>query len=82
MKPVTTTTTFQTVTKSGGERSLDSTTKIRALNSSSPAVPKATGSSAPRVRQAEHVTSDSASHGRVQRTISSTRETQSPTHPM
>jgi hypothetical protein len=118
MKPVTTTNTFQTVTKSGGERSLDSTTKsfldahktvtrslltngfgdednpwaaiaaplpsttVRALNSSSPAVPKATGSSALRVQQAEHVTNNSAGHGRVQRTISSTYETQSPTHPM
>ncbi|KAH8961868.1 hypothetical protein BDL97_05G071100 [Sphagnum fallax] len=118
MKPVTTTNTFQTVTKSGGERSLDSTTKsfldahktvtrslltngfgdednpwaaiaaplpsttVRALNSSSPAVPKATGSSALRVRQAERVMSDGAGHGRVQRTISSTHETQSPTHPM
>ncbi len=57
-------------------------TTVRALNSSSPAVPKATGSSAPRVQQAEQVTSDGAGHGRVQRTTSSTHETQSPTHPM
>jgi hypothetical protein len=34
------------------------------------------------VRQAERVMSDGAGHGRVQRTISSTHETQSPTHPM
>ncbi|CAM6026479.1 unnamed protein product [Sphagnum balticum] len=41
-------------------------TTVRALNSSSPAVPKATGSSALRVQWAEHVTNDGASHGRVQ----------------
>jgi hypothetical protein len=41
-------------------------TTVRALNSSSPAVPKATGSSAPRVQQAEHVTNNGAGHGRVQ----------------
>jgi hypothetical protein len=34
------------------------------------------------VQQAEQVTSDGAGHGRVQRTTSSTHETQSPTHPM
>jgi hypothetical protein len=41
-------------------------TTVRALNSSSPAVPKATGSSAPRVREAEHVMNNGAGHGRVQ----------------